>query len=648
MTESSKTIRGIKFTQETLNTDLQETVGGQCFWNRILVVIFSLGLAFLSGALVGSFGGFTTIQIVAPLAPETLLIVSSVILVVMIWATNTLRRSPADGLRALTISILAAFTLSAILLRQPDFSVLLPILLFALLVVIILTFSLLAGGLSFSLAFVLFKNNNRSFTKINAAILTVTAIIFAQLLAHSLVDSERTLFLSHSITYRVLPIVSGFILGSLTTAIALSVTQSGRDRNFTFLHDWAVAIGCWRGTSFYNLDLSHVNFRGAKLANTDLRGRKLYRTCFRDVTGLARARVDCRCLDLDRPKVQALLTDGYSKTKDFNRLNLRGAYLQGADMRGFGLIEADLTGADLRDADLGESLLVRTQVIGVDFTGANLTGICIEDWSVNSQTCFTRVQCDYVYRKLDERGNPCDRFPADRNFDPREFESLYQEVENVVELIFKEGENWQAALFSLKKLQLEDESLELELKGIERRGDLWVVKVTHNENYTKQEVEKRLNAAFDEMKHRLAAKEQQINQLLGIIADQAEALKGQSQRAFGNSFFIVGSTITNLAGSGTIDYTEAANQVRQILASGGTASPRTSAIEQLLHQLQDREVANTPQQQGELIQQTILAEADKDAIFRQFLLQQGEQIAAKMPETPIANAIRNAIAQLAQ
>lgn len=290
--------------------------------------------------------------------------------------------------------------------------------------------------------------------------------------------------------------------------------------------------------------------------------------------------------------------------------------------------------------------MVHTQVIDVNFAHAKLTGICNKDWSVNSQTDFTEVECDYIYRELDEQGEPTDRFPANRNFEPREFESLYQEVGNVVELIFKEGENWQAALFSLKKLQLEDESLDLELKGIEKRGDLWVVKVTHNENYPKQEVEQRLYASYEEMKHQLATKEQQVNQLLGIVEDQAKALKGYSQQAFGNSFFIVGSTITNLTGSGQIDYNEAADQVRSIVANGDDSAQAMTFGQTLLSQLQGQSVATTSAQQTELIEQVIIAEAQKDPFFKQFLLQQGQHITTTMPENVITSAIQNAIAQL--
>lgn len=217
---------------------------------------------------------------------------------------------------------------------------------------------------------------------------------------------------------------------------------------------------------------------------------------------------------------------------------------------------------------------------------------------------------------------------------------------NVVELIFKEGVNWRAFSFTLQKLQLEDEGLGLELKGIEKRGDLWVVKVTHNETASKQVVEQRLYGMYEEMKQQLAAKEQQIRQLLGIATNQAEALKNFSRQPFGTSFFITGSTITNLAGSGQIDYNEASSKIRSLVANGGDPTQVSTAVNKLLEQFQSLSVATTLEKQAELIEQVILTEAQKDPIFKQFFIQQGQQIADGMPNGAIATAIRNARAQL--
>ncbi|NEP11794.1 MAG: pentapeptide repeat-containing protein [Symploca sp. SIO2C1] len=366
------------------------------------------------------------------------------------------------------------------------------------------------------------------------------------------------------------PLIAKIVAILSSTGFGLALMLSGwwlnHRQNIPWKHPdplrtLVLTVGSWRGTSFHNLDLSGVSFKRAKLANSNLQAKKFYRTCFQKATGLERARVDSQYLDLENLKVQKLLTDASSQDQDFRGLNLRGAYLQGADMRSFDLTDANLTGADFKGADLSESILIRTQLAGADFqrvdlsnnilidanlteadlrqanlrdctlvraqvaradfSGAIMTGICIEDWSVSSKTCFRGVRCDYIYRRYQDQ-QPTDKYPVDRNFEQGEFESLYQEVGNVAELIFKEGVNWRAFAFTLQKLQLEDEGLGLQLKGIEKRGDLWVVKVTHNEHIPTAQVEQQLKANYENLQRQLANKEQQINQLLGIVSKQTE------------------------------------------------------------------------------------------------------------------------------
>ncbi len=652
-----KNILSGNFVQKSLNLDLDYTIASQGLFARTGLIILVILVCIIAGILAGFIGVLTSLEI---RFGEVLfrLAYLSMILVVVIGIVTAIYKNFTQSL--LTV-ILGLFLTALILYLLSNLTFLELSPLFFPVTVLTTAFGFSISIISFfitrfaiALTDVLFRHHR--LIKSMGTIIIFLAVITGSILVSLIVifteqqntESEFRDILLNSAQARIV-----LIFGSLvyTLGLAFSSWLANRIRGVPWNHpDWlrslVLAAGCWGGTSFHNLDLSGVNLRGARLANSDLRARKLYRTCFQEVTGLERARVDSRYLDLENPQVQRLLTHCYSDNKDFRQLNLRGTYLRNADMRRFNLTDTDLTGADLQGADLRGAIMIHTQVIDVNFTHAKLTGICNKDWSVNSQTDFTEVECDYIYRELDEQGEPTDRFPANRNFEPREFESLYQEVGNVVELIFKEGENWQAALFSLKKLQLEDESLELELKGIERRGDLWIVKVTHNENYPKQEVEQRLYASYEEMKHQLATKEQQVNQLLGIVEDQAKALKGYSQQAFGNSFFILGSTITNLAGSGQIDYDEAADQVRSIVANGGDSAKAMTFTQTLLSQLQGKSVATTSEQQTELIEQVIIAEAQKDPFFKQFLLQQGQQITTTMPENVITSAIQNAIAQL--
>jgi uncharacterized protein YjbI with pentapeptide repeats len=456
------------------------------------------------------------------------------------------------------------------------------------------------------------------------------------------------------------------LIGAFFSLIEISTLAKYRGR-FNFLRLWAISIAAWGGTSFYDLDLIEINFAESKLANSDFRVRNFYRTSLLGVTGLDRARVNNRCLDLDNPKVQQLLTQGTTIDRNLNGLNLQGAYLKHSEMSDLSLIETNLTGSDLRNGDLCNSnllranlsgadlqaanlqncILVQTDLTGTNLTDTNLTGACIENWNINGRTNFTEVQCDYIYRKLDDTGKPTDRYPLDRNFEPGEFASLYQEVENAVELIFKEGINWRAFAFSLQKLQLDDEGLGLQLRGIEQRGDFWVVKVTHDQNVPSAVVEQKLGAAYEALQLALVSKEQQINQLLGIVTNQSEALKELSKKPFGNQFNITGSTITNLAGSGEIDYTEAANQVRNLVATPSNTSQSNQIAQQLISQIQNQQLlAPTDREKAELIRQIILTEAERDPFFKEFICQQSPNFLATIPAGPISIAFQTALESL--
>jgi uncharacterized protein YjbI with pentapeptide repeats len=485
------------------------------------------------------------------------------------------------------------------------------------------------------------------------------------IIARSLIPALQTT------TMNYIQFCSGTFFGGsvLTSASLLSRTKS---KQISFLQPWAIALCAFGNTSFHNKDLSYTDFSNADLANIDLRAKSFYQTCFRGATGLDRARLDDRYFDITSPKVQQLLTQGTTTDPDLSTLNLQGAYLKaaelpsctlidtnitradlsGGNLRNTNLLRANISGADLTGADLRGSILVQSDLTGTDLTGSNLTGACIENWNINGRTIFIDVQCDYIYRKLDDTGKPTDRYPRDRDFEPGEFVSLYQEVENAVELIFKEGINWRAFAFSLQKLQIEDEGLGLQLRGIEKRGDLWVVKVTHDQNVSNAVVESKLGAAYETLQRTLAAKEQEVNQLLGIMtvhagvmSKQAEALNELSKKPFGNQFNITGSTITNLAGSGQIEYTEAADQVRNLVANNTNNAEVSQIAQRLLSQLQHR-LASTESEKAELIYQIILTEAGRDPLFKQFILQQSVSLLAAIPQGPIATAFQAALETL--
>ncbi len=294
-------------------------------------------------------------------------------------------------------------------------------------------------------------------------------------------------------------------LGSsvLAVAIALVILQFLQDNRRSqgqtnAILDLGKAIANLGGTSFRELDLSHLNFSEISVANIDLRAKKFYRTRFAGTTGWEATTVDGSYLDLHQPKVQALLA-GKPKTQNFCRTNLRGAYLQKADLRDFDFTEAILDGADLRGANLRHTKFIGTLVTNVDFSQADLTGCCLKNWRFNRHTCFQGVICDYIYHEFED-GEVSQRYPLERNFLPGEFESIVRKLETSYELVFEQQIDPISLSFVFEKFRLEDENLGLELHGLEQRGDLWIVKVGHREGVSRQQVVERVNETYDDLR----------------------------------------------------------------------------------------------------------------------------------------------------
>lgn len=662
-----KMIRGVRFLQKNLETSLESAIAGHRSITQTLLSGLAILLCLLNGLVTGFLGSFLAFNSIVPglnegagkLVDPNLLVASESLIAVLVVVIGIVTATFQPFSRSVSITMVSGAILVIVFFivlkaqnrLPPEF--LLTAVSGALISLVLSYFTFFVTRFVDALADVVWIKSHL-FKGVAATTILLLAIIGA--LAGISTTQDNEIFVA---IWSTLPEAQSFQVSSTliavgvisTLAVTFSAWFKNRRRGVPWNHpdllrSLALAVGSWRATSFHNLDLSNISFQGAHLANTDLRARKLYRTCFRDVTGLERARTDNRYLDLEIPKVQKLLTHIAPEEADYDRLNLRGAYLQGADLRRCSFIDADLSGADLQAADLRGAILARTQAIGVDFSNANLTGICIQDWSVNNETQFTNVLCDYIYRELDEKGEPTDRYPADRNFEPQEFESLYQEIGNVAELVFKEGVNWRAFSFSMQKLELEDDGMGLELKGFERKGDRWVVRVTHNQHIPRQEVENRLTTMYEEMKGLLAAKEEQIHKLLGIASDQAEALKEISQKPFGNSFFITGSTITNLTGSGSIEYTTVAQQVREIVTYGSDRNQVVPIVKQFVQQVKQQQLATSSADQLELMQQLMVAEAETDPAFRAYLLHEGQSIIQAMSGTVLAKVIQQAIATI--
>ncbi|MEQ8753445.1 MAG: pentapeptide repeat-containing protein [Coleofasciculus sp. G1-WW12-02] len=189
------------------------------------------------------------------------------------------------------------------------------------------------------------------------------------------------------------------------------------------------------------------------------------------------------------PDVTPMLEGANLNLLDLSGFNLRGANIQGANLFGTDLLDADLTdanltkadftGADLRNAflcgaDLSEARLIRTQALGTNFERAIFTGVCLEDWNIDSKTNLIGVICDYVYLKSryspkNKRYVLQERRPHSGRFEPGEFAKLFQTTLETVELIFRNGIDWQAFLVAFQKLEKEQGDFPVSIQSIETK-----------------------------------------------------------------------------------------------------------------------------------------------------------------------------------
>ncbi len=224
-----------------------------------------------------------------------------------------------------------------------------------------------------------------------------------------------------------------------------------------------------KGFDFKDADLSEADFRGANLSEADLR------------------------------------------RADLSEADLRGANLSEADLRGAKLIYANLSDTNLTAANLSRTDLVRVQALKTNFQNANLTGACIADWYINSETQFDNVVCEYIYLQFTYQDNKIvftDRRPRNPNkvVTPQDLAQFIQPSRETLDLIFKEGIDWNAFLTAFQSLQMERDRAELSLQGIEKKRDgSFLVRVDAPDNTDKSEVEKSFQSKYDRELQQLEA-----------------------------------------------------------------------------------------------------------------------------------------------
>ena len=243
-------------------------------------------------------------------------------------------------------------------------------------------------------------------------------------------------------------------------------------------------------------DLSHASLRGADLSEANLHR-----------ADLSRANLDFTNL------YQSKFPEAKLYQASLHRAFLTRAFMVGAFMNKANLMDSTLIEVNLSRANLAETTLRHTHVLGANFERAIFTGACVEDCNINGATSFEDAICDYIYLKIHQQ----ERRPREGNFKPGEFATLFQQAADTLDLIFKDGIDWQAFFQSFQDLRSQYADQDLSIQGIEKkRGGAFVVRLEVPPEVDKTVIESR-------------AKELYASEIKALEAQYEERLRLQGQ-----------------------------------------------------------------------------------------------------------------------
>ncbi|OCQ95631.1 hypothetical protein BCD67_10445 [Oscillatoriales cyanobacterium USR001] len=329
-------------------------------------------------------------------------------------------------------------------------------------------------------------------------------------------------------------IATAIILAVILVLISAHIGKKtfAEDQKYDVLRQIAIFILCFGGPSFRGADLTNTNFSYATLKSADFSFAKIDRTLWYNSRQLNWAKLEETILN--NPAVRDLLVTRNGHRKSYQEAILRGANLMDADLTYANLKNADLTNATLEAANLQWANLTQVQAIGADFNNAQMTGACgLGTWNIDNTTKLDWVDCEFVYLLEEPKPGTDDRErrPSSGEFQVGEFTGLFQEVVDTVDLIFRDGLDWKAFTKSYQKVQVENEGTELEIQGIENKGDgVVVVKVKVSSDANKGKIHGEFLQFYQEMLA-LAEKERQSleAQMKSLALRQQQELEEQKQ-----------------------------------------------------------------------------------------------------------------------
>ena len=332
------------------------------------------------------------------------------------------------------------------------------------------------------------------------------------------------------------------------------------------------------GTNFKGANLKGVDFSHATLNNCNFKDADTSHINWSHVEG-ARSSINFTYTRMQ------LLISRKGTNGIYSDLNLSDRHLAGVDLIKANLSSADLTRSNLQHADLTFANLTNVKAGGTNFRHANLTGACIQNWTINSDTQFDDLICDYIYLTPDQdRQN---RRPLSGSFEPGDFEKLVDKFADTLDFILRRGTD--PIAFTQALNQFKQDNPEARIKALlELDRDRVLVQATVLEGSDKvgiyaafQDTQTKLQAANEKIRYlegkTEANKENQefIGQLFGSLKPdikliQANQMTDESSKtqaggdiisAGSNNSGVVGKDLTGVAGrdiSGTLNLNLAA------------------------------------------------------------------------------------------
>ena len=437
----------------------------------------------------------------------------------------------------------------------------------------------------------------------------------------------------------------------LSASIYIARRVLAEDSKYALIRRIVITIMSLGGTSFRDANLADAYFYEATLQSTDFRGSTITRTAWQNSKNLNWARVSHTILDV--PKIRDLLVSNFAKEKSYAGANLRGANLVYADLSNADFSQADLSQATLHQANLEAANLTEVNIIETDLSQAILTAACIKDWNTSSKTKLDEVNCDYIYLL----NNQQERLPYQENekFKPGDFERLVGKVQETVDLIFRNGIDWQAFRNAYELLQVEIGGDYLSIQAIEDKGDgVLIVRVKAPPELDKGKIQKsfevKYNKILNQVKQhyrrelnsrdqKLLEQSKNIERIYSQNTQLTEVIKTMAEQQKTPKYYINSLQLENFAdenkglqiGGGIHNY---APEQKQSLAEAA------AEIQQLLDQLSQ---TYSPAEAEQKVAEDLANQAKIDSSFKQQLKSWSQSLLEKGSETAVTETVKEGV-----